>query len=226
MSRRRRAILLLALAGLLGGLAATDVAGRESALREALGPTVPIVVARSDLAPGDELRRSSLAVRQVPRRYAPSGAYASPRLLEGVRAAVAIPAGADLLPALVDDGTRNGVPVRAGERVDELVVRGAPDLVVAGARVDVLVTREHGDGAGDTTLALEDAEVLAARKATAAEAGDRDGPHVAVSLRVTLRQAVYLTAAQSFARDMRVLPRAAGDRRRGAEGTRVEADLR
>jgi pilus assembly protein CpaB len=38
------------------------------------------------------------------------------------------------------------------------------------------------------------------------------GPKVAASLRVTLRQAVYLAAAQSFAREIRLLPRAAGDR--------------
>jgi pilus assembly protein CpaB len=48
---------------------------------------------------------------------------------------------------------------------------------------------------------------------------------VAVSLRVTLRQAVYLAAAQSFARELRVLPRASGDRRRQAGGLRVGAGL-
>jgi hypothetical protein len=31
---------------------------------------------------------------------------------------------------------------------------------------------------------------------------------------VTLRQAVYLTAAQNFAREVRLLPRPPGDRRR------------
>ena len=33
------------------------------------------------------------------------------------------------------------------------------------------------------------------------------------TLRLTLRQAVYLTAAQSFAREVRLLARAPGDRR-------------
>ena len=46
-----------------------------------------------------------------------------------------------------------------------------------------------------------------------------------MTLRVTLRQAVYLAAAQTFARDVRVLPRAAGDRRRGAAGIAVGEDL-
>jgi pilus assembly protein CpaB len=89
----------------------------------------------------------------------------------------------------------------------------------------VLVTRERGDGAAGTTLALEDAEVLAARAAGDGGA-DAAGTRVAVSLRVTLRQAVFLAAAQSFARELRVLPRAAGDRRHGLAGTTVGADLR
>ncbi|MFL5826552.1 MAG: hypothetical protein ACJ76V_08525, partial [Thermoleophilaceae bacterium] len=42
------------------------------------------------------------------------------------------------------------------------------------------------------------------------------------TLRVTLRQAVFLTAAQSFARELRLLPRPPGERRRGL---RIEASL-
>jgi pilus assembly protein CpaB len=225
VTRRRRAALLLGLALLLGALAASDVSGREAELRRALGPTVPVVVARGDLQPGDRLDARRLAVRRVPARYAPATGYASPRALAGARAAAAVQAGSDLTPALVDDGSRPaGPPVRAGERVAELVARGSAEAVRAGGRVDVLVTRDRGDGAGSTTLALEDAEVLAARRAAAANG--EEGPRVSVSLRVTLRQAVYLAAAQSFAREIRVLPRAAGDRGRGAAGTTVRSDLR
>ena len=83
-----------------------------------------------------------------------------------------------------------------------------------GARVDVLVTRdgEGGEVAG-TELALEDVEVLASR---AAGPGARDdgSRRVAATLRVTVRDAVYLAAAQSFAREVRLLPRAEGDRER------------
>jgi pilus assembly protein CpaB len=123
--------------------------------------------------------------------------------------------------------------VRPGERVAELVARGSAALIAPGSRVDVLVTRETGDRSGETTLALEDAEVLAA--APARDGGDGSqaagagaggpGARVALSLRVTLRQAVFLAAAESFAREVRVLPRAAGDRRRGAAGMRVGAGL-
>jgi pilus assembly protein CpaB len=225
--RRRRAAVLLGLAVLLGGLAASDVAGREAALRRAIGPTVPVVVVRSRLAAGDAFDVRHLTIRRVPARFAPAMAYGSMSALAGTHAAVALEAGEDVGSSSVDDGTRAaGAPVRVGERVAELVARGSAELIRAGSRVDVLVTRERGDGSGATTVALEDAEVLAARAASGEEDGSAAGDRVAVSLRVTMRQAVYLAAAQSFARELRLLPRAAGDRRHGLAGTTVGSDLR
>jgi pilus assembly protein CpaB len=90
--------------------------------------------------------------------------------------------------------------------------------------VDVLVTREPRPGsAGGTELALEDVEVLSV--APAPEADGASGGRVAASLRVTLRQAVFLAAAQSFARELRLLPRAGGDRRTERESVAYGADL-
>jgi pilus assembly protein CpaB len=108
--------------------------------------------------------------------------------------------------------------VRRGERATELVAVGSPEWVVPGARVDVLVTRERGDGgAGGAELALEDVEVLDARPAgPQTEAGGTE--RVAATLRVGVRQAVYLASAQAFAREIRLLPRAPGDRARVAAG--------
>jgi pilus assembly protein CpaB len=228
VNRRRRAAVLIGLSLILGALAASDVSGREAALRRQVGPAVPVLVARTGLAAGARLDPSALAVRQVPSRYAPAGAYRSPAEVAGMRAAVAIPAGADLDPALVDDGTRaagpSGPAIRDGERVAQIVAVGPARSLTAGARVDVLVTREeNGDGGGSTTLALEDVEVLGASRAPEGGGSGSDSglPRVALDLRVSVRQAVYLAAAQSFARELRVLPRAAGDRRRGAQGLRV-----
>jgi pilus assembly protein CpaB len=227
MIRRRRAAALLGLALLLGGLAASDVAGREAALRRAVGPTVPVVVVRSRLAAGQAFDARHLAIRRVPARFAPAMAYRSTSALTGTRAAVALEAGEDVGPSAVDDGTHAaGAPVRAGERVAELLARGSAGLIRTGGRVDVLVTRERGDGSGATTVGLEDAEVLAAHAVADDDGGDAAGNRVAVSLRVTARQAVYLAAAQSFARELRLLPRAHDDRRHGLAGTTVGSDLR
>jgi pilus assembly protein CpaB len=106
--------------------------------------------------------------------------------------------------------------VGRGERAVEVVATGSAELIVAGGRVDVVVTREGGDGPGAAELALEDVEVLGARQAA--------GPQVAATLRVTVRQAVYLAAAQGFAREIRLLARAPGDHRL-ARRTVVGADL-
>jgi pilus assembly protein CpaB len=227
VTRRRRALLLTGLALLLGGLAASDVASRESALRERLGPTVGVVVARTDLEAGSTIRRDALSMREVPERYVPRGAVADPAALVGLRLSADVAAGQELLPALVGTpgGSRaTGPAVRAGERVAEVVAAAPAGQVAPGGRVDVLVTRDDRPGApGRTVLALEDVEVLAVAAAPAAES---DGAaRVAASLRVTLRQAVYLAAAQAFAREVRLLPRAAGDRSRGKAGMAADALL-
>jgi pilus assembly protein CpaB len=231
VSRRRRAILLLGLALVLGGLAASDVARREARLDREIGPLAPVVVARSPVPAGSELGAARLAVRRVPVRFAPPGTFASASELSGLRAAVPIPPGGFLTATAVDDGSEPaaGPPIRPGERVADVTAVASPELVAPGTRVDVLVSREEGDGEpGATTLALEDVEVLAASPVEAGDAPATAGgaPRVTASLRVTLRQAVYLAAAQSFARELRLLPRAAGDRRRGDQGLAVGAALR
>ena len=225
MSRRRRGALLGGLSLLLGGLAASDIGGREADLRAQVGPLTPVLVTRVALPAGARLSRERLALRRVPRRWAPAGAFASPDEVTGLRLAVATPAGADLLAAMVDDGQAiPGAPVRPGERVADIVAVGSPRLIAAGVHVDVVVTRADADGAGSTSLALENVEVLASRAAPDARSDD-GVEHVAVSLRVTVRQAVYLGAAQSFAREIRLLPRAAGDDRRAARALSVGSSL-
>jgi pilus assembly protein CpaB len=213
MRRHRRGILLGGLALVLGGLAASDISGREAAMRREVGPLVDVVVARGTLTPGRALRLQDLTVRHVPERFAPSGAISRPGDLVGMKLANPLPAGADVTPAAVDRGNAAtpGAPVKVGERVIDVVATGTASAIVPGGRVDVLVTRDGGaTGGGRTRLALEDVEVLAAHAVPAAT-NEPSTPRVAASLRVSVRQAVYLTAAQSFARELRLLPRAAGD---------------
>lgn len=214
MSRRRRAALLAGLALVLGGLAASDVARREAALREQLAPLVDVVVARRALDAGHRIRAHDLGVRRVPARFAPPGAPAVAEVLVGQRLAVPVPGGGAVTALMLERPPPVAAAlVRPGERAAEVVAAAPPGTVGPGARVDVLVTRDRGAGAGSTTLALEDVEVLAARPAPAQPDGGGT-PRVAATLRVTPRQAVYLAAAGAFAREVRLLARAAGDRRR------------
>jgi len=200
VTRRRRALLLLGLALALGGLAATDVSRRERALREQVGPLTEVVVARRALEAGTAIKLEDLGLRRLPARYAPPGAPAFAGELAGHRLAVPVAAGGAVTPDLLAVATPAPAFTK-GQRALELLVTGN---VTAGARVDVIVT-----GKRQARLALENVEVLAARQAS------EDGkPRVAATLRVTPAQAVYLTAAQSFASDIRLLARAPGDRRR------------
>ena len=77
-TQRRRAAVLLSLAIACGGLAASRVQTRASEVEAQVGQLVPVVVTRADVPPGGKLRASALAVRQVPERFAPRDALASP----------------------------------------------------------------------------------------------------------------------------------------------------
>ncbi len=212
VSRRRRAALLLGLALVLGALAASDMGRREAALRAQMGPMVAVVTAARALPAGRRLDTGDLAVRRMPERFAAGGVAALPELLVGRRLAVAVPADAAVAEHLLAEDGAPGAAVGRGQRAAEIVAAASPELVVPGARVDVLVTRERG-AVGETELALEDVEVLAARAAAAATREDSQ-PRVAATLRVSAAQAVYLAAAGVFARDIRLLARSPGDRAR------------
>jgi pilus assembly protein CpaB len=227
---RRRALGLLALALLLGALAAASVQRREAALARALGPGVRVLVTRAPVAAGAAPASARPLLRALPRRYAPPDAIASAARLLGARTAVALPAGSILTASVLrSDGAAAGpeAALGPGERAAEVVAHGDPRTIVPGARVDVLVTRD-GDGGrpGTTVLALADVEVLATRRARSAADDDDGGARVVASLRVRVRDAVYLAAAQAFARDLRLLARAPGDRTPAGRGFAVDQRLR
>jgi pilus assembly protein CpaB len=212
MTRRRRAALLLGLALALGGLAASDVSRRERAVRAQLGPLTDVVVARRPLVAGRIVGLADLGVRRLPARFAPSRSTGFAAALAGHRLAVPVPAGGAVTPELFEPAPiAPEAAIARGQRAVEVEASGSAGAVVAGARVDVVVTSDRRAGAsGAARLALEDVQVLAARAAKASDGG----PRVDATLRVTPAQAVYLVAAQSFARDIRLLARAPGDRRR------------
>lgn len=222
MTRGRRAALMLGLAVVLGALAAADMQRRERALAATVGPTVGVVVAAELLRAGNPVAEHQVVVRRVPRRYAPDHRIGSALDVTGLRPRVDIPAGHDVPPTVLEAGA--GSRLRPGERVADIVAIGDERLVRPGVRVDVLVTREREGRAGTTRLALEDAEVMGSGPAPA-DGGEGTGMRIAVALRVTVKQAVYLAAAQNFATELRVLPRSPGDTARGAAGTTASAGL-
>jgi hypothetical protein len=97
--------------------------------------------------------------------------------------------------------------LRSGERAIDVEVTGGARLASLGgngARVDVVVTTEPRNGAPRAFVAADGAELLSLRRG--------DGGHAIATLRVPVKQAVFLTAATSFGRDARLLVRSPGDR--------------
>lgn len=217
-AQRRRGLLLLSVALASGGLAASQVRERERSVAARVGPTVPVVVAARDLTAGARVSARALAVRQVPARFVPPDSFASAAAVVGLRPTAPIAAAGYVTAGLFEgsrDEHRATGGVRRGERAVTVEVSGAAGLA-AGSRVDVLVSTESSAGAGRTLMALAGAELLGLEAGpTAAAPGERtgaSGPTALATLRVTLRQAVYLTASDNFAREIRLLARPPGDR--------------
>jgi pilus assembly protein CpaB len=231
--RRRRGLLLLCVALASGGLAASEVHDREQRAAERLGPEVQVLVAARDLRADSRIGRGAVAVRRVPTRFVPPDALPSRDTVIGARTAAPVAAGGYLTASLFEDGgRRDGGAIRRGERAVTVEVTGggAVATLPPGARVDVLVSTEAGAGGGRTTMALAGAEVLsveagAGGEATTAQDGtSTSGPTALATLRVSVEQAIYLTAADNFAREIRLLPRPRGDHTR-AGGTVSQGQL-
>ncbi len=214
MRRRRRALLFL-LAALLAAAAAAVLAdGYGAGAIRGYGPLRPVVVVEKALAAGQRLGpdevASGLALRRVPRRFAPPGALAAPQEALGLVARAPLPAGSYLLGAQLGVARKRSHRRRldGGRRPVEIAVSGAAALLAAGpspagSKVDVVVTSEpSGGGSGRTYVAAPRVQLLALRP------GDEEaGPGLAeATLGLTRREALRLIAAESFARRVTLLP--------------------
>jgi len=215
VSRRARSLAFL-LAALLAAAAAAAIAdGYGDSVVRGYGELRPVVVARTGLGAGEAIdSRHALAEleqRRIPARFVPPGALVSPAAAIGLVAAAAIPAGSYLLasqlrPPRVDPGAAAGLG--RGRHPVEISVSGAEALLVAGAqpvgeRVDVVVTSEpSGSGPGRTYVAATAVPLLALVPA----AGAATEGVAAATLGLTRPQALRLIAAESFARQLTLLP--------------------
>jgi len=205
-----------------GGLAASHVHQRERRASERLGPGVAVLVATRDLAAGARVTRGAVGLRQVPARFVPPDALGSAAAVAGARVSAPVPAGGFLTAGLftgeAEASSRAGV--RRGERAVTVGVTTGSGIegIAPGTRVDVLVSSETGARGGRTVMALGGVELLRLAGGTGsrlpAEEPAATGPAVLATLRVSLQQAIYLTAADNFAREIRLLARPPGDHSR------------
>jgi Flp pilus assembly protein CpaB len=210
-ARRRRGILLVLVAMVAGSMAASRVRGEERSIRSQVGPLVPVVVARAPIAArtriGPREVAERLAVARIPSRFVPAGVVRDPLKAVGGTAAVDIPRGGYLTTSALAPAKDPRFALRAGERAIDVEVSGGARLAALGgpgARVDVVVTTEPRNGSPRAFVAADGAELLSLRNG--------DGGNAVATLRVPVRQAVFLTAATSFGRDARLLVRSPGDR--------------
>ena len=226
---RRRGLVLLALALACGGLAASQVRERERSVAAKVGPLVPVVVAAREIEADRPLRSGDLALERVPARFVPPDALGSAERLQGARSAVPLAAGSYVTAgALRGAGAGGGGTLAGGQRALEVGVSGGLGLAGAGpgSRVDVLVSVRRHEGSGRTFVALEDVELLELRAASGSELSEDGRPDTALAtLRVSVRQAVYLAAADNFGHELRLLVRPPGDRRSAAGYGVAEGEL-
>ncbi|MFT3863000.1 MAG: SAF domain-containing protein [Solirubrobacterales bacterium] len=218
MSRRARAIAF-GLAALVAAIAAGAIAdGYGDSVARGYGALRPVVVASVQLPAGKALTPKSveagLEVRQVPARFVPAGALHDPVEALGLVPAAPIPGGAYLLAAQLRPprSEERGPQLGSGRRPVQIAVSGAEALAVdggdpVGSRVDVVVTTEpESGGSGRTYVAAAGVPLLALG---AGPEGDVAGAAEA-TLGLTRRQALRLIAAESFARQVTVMPEGSG----------------
>jgi pilus assembly protein CpaB len=236
VSRRSRSLALLGMAAVCAGLSSSIVGGYARDVRAQVGPLTSVLVARTQIPRGRPLTAANvsryLTVRQIPARFIPPRALRFRADAVGLRSLVPIAAGSYLSaaelasPAGREDASQ---PNRLhGWRVVEVTVAGAAAFQSAlrpGARVDVLITSERGPGAPRTYLALQRIELADFRPAAEGEASTGENRESLAWLRVTLQQAVLLTAAQNFARELRLVPRVSNEVRRYPPSTVSARDL-
>jgi Flp pilus assembly protein CpaB len=218
MSRRTRAIAF-GVGALLAAIAAGAIAdGYGDSVARGYGTLRPVVVAAAELPAGKVLvpsvAEADLEVRQVPTRFVPAGALRDPAEALGLEPAAAIPSGAYLLAAQLRP-PRSDVPgprLGAGRRPVQIAVSGAEALAVGGgspvgSRVDVVVTTEpRSGGVGHTYVAAAGVPLLGLG---VSPEGDATGTAEA-TLGLTRSQALRLIAAESYARQVTVMPRGSG----------------
>jgi len=169
-----------------------------------------VLVARAPLPSGllidDAVAAETLGPAPVPAGLDLAGLLRSADEALGRRTAAPVAAGEPLTEAALGGAPGSGAgPLAAGERAVAvpLSAAGGAAGLPPGVRVDVVASTGEGLS-GRTRVVVADAEVLATTEA--APEGGLGGAGEAL-LRVTSRQALRLTAALNFAREVRLLAR-------------------
>lgn len=205
----RRSGAWLVAAGAIGLVAAVMTV--RAAAPAPLGAS--IVVAREPLPAGllldAETAAASLGTVPAPDGLGLTGVFADPAQAVGRRVAAPIGPGEPVSEASLGGAPGSGpAPLAIGERavaVPLSAAGGSAAGLAPGTRVDVVASTGEGL-TGTTTLVVADAEVLAVASPSAPAGIEASGEAL---LRVSSRQALRVTAALNFSREVRLLARPA-----------------
>jgi Flp pilus assembly protein CpaB len=170
------------------------------------GPRVDVLVAPAGLKAGasvDAAAAAAMQVREVPARFAPPDALASPEDAIGTRALAGVVPGGYVVRSLLSGGSesRSAYRLRAAERAVtvEVAVSPAGTALSAGDRVDLFASGFGGDQHTDELIA--GAEVLTAE--------DGEGSRTRATLRLAATQVASVIRADVFAHELRAVARPA-----------------
>jgi Flp pilus assembly protein CpaB len=213
VKRRRRAIAFVLAAAIAAATAAgladsyrAGAVGGYGALRPVAVAGVALKAGRA-LAPADAARE--LELRRVPSRFVPVGALHDPSEAIGLAPLAPVPVGSYLLASQLRPPRRGAeapAGLRGGRRPVQIAVSGGEALEgvggEAGSKVDVVVTAEPtGPGPGRVYVAAAGVPLLS----LGPDDPEGDGT-LPATLGLTRRQALRLIAAESFARQVTLLP--------------------
>ena len=172
-----RSLLMVALALILGGSAATGVNSfmkRVPDPKSAVVPVVvPVVVAVVDLPRGASITPEAVKIKEFPRDLVPAGALS--KLEDAVNRGIFVPLTKDepvLESKLAPKGAGRGLSalIPSGMRAYSVkvpdVAQGVAGFILPGNRVDVLlslgeISGTNESGGGSTTTLLQNVEILA-----------------------------------------------------------------
>ena len=201
--------------GALAVLGARNYIGERLALEKArLAPRqemVEVVVARRDLKRGDAVSAETMAVRSVPREFAPGGVVTPARFdaVAGMAVQAPMQAGEPLLASLVATAQSGSISsrVRPGVRamtiaVDE--VNSLSGMLQPGDRIDLMVTVRPPPMAGQlqseiTRTVMQDVPVIATGRQSRASQPDEmptGRPYTSITVEVDPDRAQRLVVAQ------------------------------
>lgn len=194
---KRRAIIFLALALVLGGSSVYLFLQRAAALETEMGEYVTLVVADVDIAPREKITRDMLTTTSMPRRFAqPTFITDMDQAVKSV-AIVPLPKGELLTSTVLRESSKLPKDVR---RVT--IVSGGntffDQAVAPGDRVDITATFSE-KGQLVTRLIFQDLDVLAA------DEGNKGQPVIQVA--ISVQDTIRLIQLQNTAQNLRVLRR-------------------